>query len=211
MKKQTVKYNNIEYDSKEEVEFVMWLEEAKNIGFVQHYKYQPVEIQAIPRKTYRESIQLKTKVKTIDKFLLHPLTYTPDFEIIFDEYFFKCFDSGIIRVLNLRKMSFPDMDDLIDTNSLIIYADVKGEYNLKNHHRIFSLTQKIVYDKTGYFINMIIPEKFFKKVWVPEGCAFMKNRLEPTRRKAYKDCKLLSEFDVISSYPNNKPEIILDA
>jgi hypothetical protein len=156
---------------------------------------------------------LKTKSKLVDKFLLHSLSYTPDFEIIFDERFFAQFDSGLIRV---KKTA----DNQIINNNSILYADVKGTYNLMNHHRIFSLTQKIVYDKTGHFINMVTPDSiirkgkivkggFFSRTWVPEGCAWIKNRLVLTRKHKFSDCELLSEIKIKSPIQEQQTRIEL--
>lgn len=193
MKKQTIKYLNMELDSKEEYEFIKWLEEASKNGFIKEWQYKPVVWEITPKVTYPVEKQLKTKTKIVDKFLLHPLTYEPDFRIEFNDSFFFVFGKDVLT--NIKKQVFEDGSMLGTINiATDIWIDVKGTFNQQDAHRRFSVIQKVIFDKKGIFVNMVIPEKFFKKTWVPLACAFMKNRIEPTRRKAYANCKLLSEI-----------------
>ena len=117
--------------------------------------------------------QLKTKTKTIDKFLLHPHKYTPDF------VFYKLdpldqFNHG-----------------LIDCKKKIVFVDVKGSFfggRNNNSSITFPISQKWVYDKYEIYINKVVPDKFFKKTFVPKSVAYGKRG---QLLKRWKDCDIL--------------------
>ena len=183
--KKTKKYifNDIEYDSQEEVDFAKWIEESKLNGLIESSIYHPESLILTERKTIPDTVQLKTKTKSIEKFLLHPLTYQVDWEIVFTNKF---------------QIVFPS-HGLLSFNDRIYLIDVKGAYNLRNVHRIFIMQQKLVYDKYGMYVNMVVPEKFFAKTFVPSTAYYMKSRKVLTVRKPYSKCKLISEFNLISN------------
>jgi hypothetical protein len=47
-----------------------------------------------------------------------------------------------------------------------IYIDVKGTFN--KTQRSFSIDQKIIYEKFGYYIYKLIPKDFMKKYGIIE-------------------------------------------
>ena len=121
--------------------------------------YHPSSFLLSDRQTVKVTKQLKTKTKIIDKFLLHPHRYTPDF------VFYKLdpldqFDHG-----------------LTDCKKGIIFVDVKGVFSggrNNNSSITFPISQKWVYDKYGVYVNKVVPEKFFKKTFVPKSVAYGK-------------------------------------
>jgi len=193
-----IEYDNIQFDSQEEVNFYIWLKEAKKAGYVKYFEYHTTTWEITERQTYPKIIHLKTKAKIVQKFLLSPLTYTLDFVVKFNDKFFKEFpDHGLVRV---KKMAG---DAQFSLNETTIAIDVKGPYNQNDAHRRFSIMQKLVYARTGYFVNMVIPQGhrqgkvykrgFFERTWVPEEIAFISNRKVLTRRKPFAKCVLLKE------------------
>jgi hypothetical protein len=178
MKKKQYTYNGTNYDSKEEIDFAKWIEEADKAGFIKEYEYQPESFLLVPRKTIPATVQLKTKVKIIEKFFLNPLTYQADWKIEFNESF---------------NRKFPD-HGLIGFQDNIYTIDIKGGYNYQDAYRRLSIYQKLVYDRYGIFVNMVIPEKFFQKTFCPQSAYFMSNRKVLTARKVYSNCKLLREI-----------------
>jgi hypothetical protein len=73
-----------------------------------------------------------------------------------------------------------------------VVVDIKGTFNKYGDPKQFSLNQKWVYDKFDIYIEKIVPEKFFKKTWVPEEA-----RLSPIARtpvKKYIGVKTIKEF-----------------
>jgi hypothetical protein len=74
----------------------------------------------------------------------------------------------------------------------MVWIDVKGNYNVKNELRIFSIIQKVVYDKRGIYVNKVVPAKLFEKTFVPLSIAFNKRTMQ--MRKPFLNCKLLKEI-----------------
>lgn len=58
------------------------------------------------------------------------------------------------------------LDEFKVTFSNQIYVDVKGSFN--RNQRSFSIDQKWVYQKTGYYIYKLEPKAFFKKFGILE-------------------------------------------
>lgn len=183
-------YKGIELDSTEEVEFYMWLEEAHEAKIIDAFGYKPDRFLLIEGANHFVEKQLKTKTNIVERQLLKPHTYQPDFVFCPYEIFWTKFNTSLIK--------FEDKPD--------IYCDIKGTFNRGQFDSDFTfrINQKLMYAKFKIYVNKVvlkpmkvgktIREGFFKQTWVPTGCAWMKNRIEPTRRKSYEDCKLLSEI-----------------
>ena len=114
--------------------------------------YHPSSFLLSDRQTTKVTKQLKTKTKIIDKFLLHPHTYTPDFAFY------------ITNLIDRFE------HDLITCKNNIVFVDVKGVYAGGRHNNssiTFPISQKWVYAKFGIYINKVVPEKFFRRTFVP--------------------------------------------
>ncbi len=142
------------------------------MGLVSDIVYQPSSFMLSPRQSTKVIKQLKTKTKEIDRFLLHPHVYTADFKFV----------------------GSPDFDK-IDHEMLsydgYYYVDVKGSFagGFRNSSAItFPINRKWVYEKYGIFVNKVIPEKLFKKTFIPRDLAYgkMGNLL-----KKWANCKIL--------------------
>lgn len=169
-------YKGIEFDSMEEVEFYMWLEEAKESGLVYtDIAYQPAKFSLAPRQSREELMQLKTKTKVVDKFLLHPHEYTADFS-------FELTANGCLANLPFE----------MHERGPYVIVDIKGSFNQHGGDREFSINQKWVYEKFGVYVNKVVPEKLFKATWCPKEA-----RLTPKTKqvkKKYAKCRTIEEF-----------------
>ena len=115
--------------------------------------YHPSSFKLASKQTIKAEVQLKTKTKIVDKFLLHPHKYTPDF-VFYTTNLIERFDHG-----------------LVPCNGNIVFVDVKGVYAGGRHNNssiTFPISQKWVYAKFGIYINKVVPEKFFRKTFVPQ-------------------------------------------
>ena len=147
------------FDSLEEEWFSVWLGTAEKKGMVENIIYHPPSFILSERQSLKVTKQLKTKTKTIDKFLLHPHKYTPDF-VFYKRDPLDQFDHG-----------------LINCDKSIVFVDVKGSFSggrNNNSSITFPISQKWVYVKYGIYINKVIPDKFFQKTFVPKSVAYGK-------------------------------------
>ena len=167
-------YNGIEFDSMEEVEFYMWIQEACDNGLIIGYKYQPDSFELSTKKVKCVTKRMKTKTKKIEKHLLHPHKYTADFGVLFTIKGIEC--------------EFPFT--LASDGEATI--DIKGSFNQHGGDREFSINQKWVYEKFGVYVNKVVPEKLFKATWCPKEA-----RLTPKTKqikKKYAKCRTIEEF-----------------
>ena len=141
------------FDSVEEEWFSKWLGTAEKRGMVEGIIYHPSSVLLSPKQTILEEVKLNTKTKTVDKFLLHPHRYTPEFAFYITEFINK-YNHG-----------------LIPYKERIVFVDVKGVFVGGRHNNssiTFPISQKWVYEKYGIYINKVVPEKFFKNTFVPK-------------------------------------------
>lgn len=148
------------FDSPEEESFWHWCLEAKEIGLIDEFEYQPKSIEIIPTKYYTEYKQLKTKVKRIERPLCQSLSYTPDFYIVGKIGQFHQPKNHMLnkiaienRIMALRHSRY--------------YIDVKGNYKDGDKASKFNLIQKVLYHVKDIYVNRVIPSEFFKIAWVP--------------------------------------------
>ena len=162
--------DGIPFDSTEELHFYYWLKEAEENGFIREWTHQAEKFDLIPR----QSMNVITESgKTKDKFLFHPVSYTPDFIFVLTD----------------------KLKQLLSEKQIYFYVDVKGEYEpTHSKDQVFSIIRKLMYYSKGVYVHKIIPREWFKKTWVPEKAAYMSNRRILTRRKPYINCKLLKEI-----------------
>jgi len=159
-------YKGIYFDSYEEREFFWWLEEASHAGLVKGFRYHPESFNIFERASVPVRKELKTKCKVVERFLLHPHEYTPDFIFTVRERF-RILDHGLTAMDNLT-----------------YYIDVKGGFSIYNNEREFSINQKAMYHFYGVFVNKVIPRDFFQRTYCPAMAATTKTG-QP--RKHYKD------------------------
>ncbi|OGV45828.1 MAG: hypothetical protein A2017_18175 [Lentisphaerae bacterium GWF2_44_16] len=164
--------NGIEFDSREETDFYHWCIEAEAHGYIKDFHYHTEYFTLCERASIKGKEVLKTKVKIVDKFLLHPHIYTPDF-IIFPALKFNELEHGL-------------------KGSEKIYIDVKGGSDIYHNEREFSINQKWVYSKYQIFINKVIPEIFFKKTWCPVAALYHKRTGEILKK--YQGLKQISQM-----------------
>ena len=127
------------FDSKEELDVFEWILEAKEIGFVDEYEYQP------------KSFELYEGLKNErGKFVVRPHVYTADFRLTFTD-----------KWIEFRKMNKIKVFDKLDEKN--IYIDVKGSWSLYDDGRSFQINHKWTLSKYGIYVWKIIPIKFFEK------------------------------------------------
>jgi len=150
-KKPKPQLDGITFDSKEEVEFYMWCKEAKLQGFIREFLYQPEPFILSGKVTREVTKTVGKKTKQVERHLLHPHTYRPDF-IIRASSQFHDFTHGLTDSCEPR----------------MFYIDIKGAYEpVESKAALFSINQKWVYSKFGVYVNKVVPKHFFAKTFAP--------------------------------------------
>lgn len=167
----------IDFDSDEELEFWCWLKEAEKYGLVSDIKYQPPAFKLSDRATIKFDKHMKTKISTVNKFILHPHEYTPDF------YF-------VIESIKIKKLNFFIENNGKHNDYMIV--DVKGGFNKFGDPKQFSINQKWVFAKFGYYVQKVVPAKLFKASFVPEIARLTPKIKKPVEK--YRGVLSISEF-----------------
>lgn len=162
-----------DFASDEEFFIYHWLKEAEEHNLVSAIQYQPEPYQLCHRVSVQVEKQLKTKTKKVEKFLFHPHEYTPDFKFFITD-----------------KLSHVFVSPQFSGSQVVI--DVKGSFNMYGDPKQFSINQKWTFDKFGVYVEKIVPEKLFKRSFVPEICRFTPKKRQPVKK--YVKCKKISEF-----------------
>lgn len=163
-----------QFDSDEELEFYCWLKEAESSGLIKNIRCHKINFKLSDRATIRFDKHMKTKINTVDKFILHPHVYSPDFDF---EIISEKLNKLNFFIENERKGKF-------------MIVDVKGGFS-KSVDR-FSINQKWVWTKYGLYVQKIVPFKLFLKSFVPEICRFSPKQLKPVKK--YVGVPTVNEF-----------------
>lgn len=177
----TYTYEGIEFDSQDEIEFYIWLKCMESMGMVCSIAVHPRTYVLFEGERFSMKETMKTKVKQVERSVLQPHTYTPDFQ-------FHSADARLGYLINM----YPAYPGPMATAYIV---DVKNKaYSIYNNHREFSINQKWMQQKNGTHVNMVDPRKLFKQTFVPEEIRYMKNRKVPTVRKPFIKCPTEQEF-----------------
>lgn len=162
-------YNNIQFDSTEEVEFYMWCQEA-----IKNKMIEEVEFHNKIFKLFSKNEVPCPKTLRKQGFLtLQDCEYELDFRIKPTEKFFQLFDHNLLA-----------------QSDGWIYIDTKGDF--KGADTVFSIKQKLMYIEFCIYVNRVVPIKFFKRTWRPERAGLTPKRGDIV--KGYQKLKTLKEL-----------------
>lgn len=161
-------YNGVQYDSTEEVEFIMWLEEANRFGYVEDYAFHT----EIYRLLEKSKVPCPKTLKKQGFLTLQDVEYELDFR-------FK-------PTLKLDEFEH----GMLIHNDGYIYVDTKGDW--KGNDTVFSIKQKLMYKEYEIYVNRVVPIKLFQKTWLPQRAGLTDVRKE--RKKSYKHLKIHKEL-----------------
>lgn len=162
-------YKDLKVKSKEELFFIFWLEKLKENGFILNWKYEPQYFVLSEKKTYKTVEYKKTKIKYNDTHLLKKTIYTPDFLFNATEKFMEI--NHNLLIYNIPE-NFYCGKKSIDETQLKFFIDTKGTFNRFKSNSDFSLRQRWLYDRYGYYVNKVEIDELFKNTFVPELCRY---------------------------------------
>ena len=140
--KKKYEYQDILYDSKEEIYF-RWL--LDDIDFIDDIIYNC------------NNIALSEKTKLLKKHI-----YTPDFIINWTP------NKGLKYTVEFDEtLKRKDIKNKIVRQCNISYIEIKGAYTIYNNHREFALNQKWTYEKYGLFVQKVEIPRFFDSFFYP--------------------------------------------
>lgn len=169
---------NINVDSQEEFQFYCWIIQAKKMGIVLDYVYQPESFLLTEKQTY---VPLFNNPKNKEKHLFAEHIYTADFKIIVDYKF----GDKLSSYLKIFK------NNLDESGNIEIWLDIKGGFMSNGGGRSFSINQKLVYEKHGIYVNKLVPRDFFMKCGCPDRLFLTEKTKKPS--KVFSECPRMVE------------------
>lgn len=130
-----------------------WLLRALELEIISGFDYQPCTFELTPSVKY--TVGKKTRT------LFREHCYSPDFLIYLKPEYSELYSE--FKVVSDGK----------------IYIDVKGVFNLTA--RSFSIDQKLVYQKYGYYVYKLIPKDFMRKFGILDDFRFTRKTKKPSR------------------------------
>lgn len=140
-----VEYNNVIYDSQEELDFKHWLDEAYEAELIvafRKFKKGKDTIELIGKQNYMVNGKEKHCFASVD--------YTPDFLIV----------SDLFKPFCEKEMLGPH------------HIDVKGGFSRHNDSKQFQIIRKMMFMFKGIYVHKVVPDELFLKTWVPEKCRY---------------------------------------
>ena len=177
-------YQNIVYDSLEEVYIRWYLDELLEAGIIRDVVYQPETILLSDPKKYWWEEELKTKSNQKSTKFLEGSTYTYDFEWQWDDKYHNIFAMDIDHPPSFKKGEKKPyfLTQCFLTQWACSSIDVKGKFaNRGSNLREFEAKRKWLYQKTGVFVQKIIPEKLFEATFTPSRYLFCDKMIKKLR------------------------------
>jgi hypothetical protein len=190
-----VTYDNIEFDSTEEMHFYWWVKELKEAGYVNSYLPHPKPIVLSPEIRLEYTKPMK---RVEDKILSHSILrgheYTYDGLIQWNDKAKNIFHNNLDEANHAWTK---DRFDKLISNYDLCKIEVKPMYDQNNMTRLAVINQKWVFEKTGYFINIVKPEKLFAKTFTPDRYRYT-DKSKQARKIKFKT-RTLQEFESLFS------------
>ena len=185
-------FPQIEYDllqSMEELYFVWWLCDLKDMGYVEDAWYEDDTFVLGDGCTKFYTKHMKTKSKRLEETVVRPTVYTPDFKIKFTEKADGVFYRDIVSEDKLMKGSkrlFFFGEDLVS------YVEIKPDFDFNNMTRYAKIKINWLFQRSKIYVNLVKVPTVFKDTFTPERYLLTDNNRR-TRSIKYK-VKTLKDF-----------------
>lgn len=157
-------YRDIPYESNEELWFLMWAFELKEIGYIENI--ERAESFKLTDSLVREYTKIiRKRVVIRQEVLLNGSSYTPEFKIKW-----KLLEANkMLNHVDASPIVYKPNSLLILTKNTISYIEVKANFDNNNMTRIFQQhTQKQMWDKHNIYVNLIKIPSLFKETFTPK-------------------------------------------
>jgi len=151
-----------DFASDEEAYMNWYLLELELEGYIRDVEYQPKSFPICSPAKITHLVYGKRKgIFTKEVTLLQGSEYTADWAWIWTE---KAKNIFFATHSYLNKKDYPFIANKSQIDPLIHFSviDVKGNFDPNNNIRMFSMNQKIIYDKYGIYVQGIVPKPSVK-------------------------------------------------
>lgn len=164
-------YDEIDFDSREEVYFYWYLLDLKSKGIIKEIIFHPDSMILFDKDDYPDAKEFK----------LQSHSYTADFKIIWNNDYYDDWD-------------YFDMKINYDDDQLEFYSilEIKPTHDKYNMIRLFKLNQKWIYADSNIFVDLVIPINHFKKTFYPKR--YYHTDSVSRKRKGHKEFVNIEDF-----------------
>jgi len=166
--KDPIVYRGLQCDSIGEFNFILWMEELEQTGFINSFKRGDSYLLS-DALINNYAINLKTRSKPAKQTILAGHSYTLDFVI---EWNLKA--KGIFYSIFGEKVT----TDIIADSQSISYIENKPIFDFNNMGRLATINVKWLYVKHGIYANVVKNDYLFKNTFVPQKLLINKNGTE---------------------------------
>lgn len=179
-----------QFDSDEEMYAFWYFSELKEAGFIKEIQLHPksFDLSKPVRSTYVK--QMATKDKVVEEELMKGHIYTADLLVIWDPK-----GKGLIFDTIHGGARFKERSSIKkfvarhEGEEYVSIVEVKPSFDQNNMTRLAKINQKWVWHQFGYFVNIMIPQKWFKNTFTPKRFLFTNKSGKP-RKIDFKVVKL---------------------
>lgn len=172
-------WNNMEFDSKEEIYFYWWLKELEEIGVITNIKKA-------------NTIRLEEPLISCKHELLPAIDYTADyyFEVIKDSDYFQDFNYITISPKARKKKALIYQIEK-STGKKVCIVEVKADFDNRDKTREVNIKRKWIYSRFNIFVELVKVPKIFEQTFLPKR--FLQTDMGTLNRKINFTYQLLND------------------
>lgn len=155
-------YNDIPYESDEELAFLQWAFEVKEMGYITQIQRAGSTLLS-PNMDVPYAHQLKTKTVNKTQTVLKQHIYTPEFVLHWADT-----NNPFVYLLGCNEKFEKPFIAQEWGGLLVSIIEVKPMFDQNNMERLFKINQKWMWEKHSIFINLVKPQQLFEKTFTPQ-------------------------------------------
>lgn len=176
------------FDSKEEMYISWWINDLMKEGMITKVVYQPEPFHLSPSFTVDYYVPYKKKEggKYVSEPIISKHIYTPDIYVEWSNDAINIFVHDLLGDLKKKKnrlfiLPFCQYDH--DKETWYSFFEVKPNHDRHNMTRLAKINIQWVFYKYSKYVNIITPEKLFKKTFTPERYLYTDKSGKPRKIK----------------------------
>ena len=167
-----------EVDSKEEMYFVWYLEELKDLGYIKDFRRSRTYQLGLPvtKKYIQPMMRVEDKIK--EQSISKGHSYTPDYIIWWEVESVGVLCTDLEDIFDKHKTKFICQREGDQYYSTI---EVKGTYDQNNNARITGISMKWLMSKLGIFVSMVKVPTIFEQTFTPHRYHLTDKTMKPRK------------------------------
>lgn len=151
-------------ESSEELYFLWYLRELKNLGYIKGFRRaETYTLSEVVSKKYIKPMK-KIEDKYLNQTLVRSHVFTPDYVIWWEKESVGVLATDLEDIFDYHKTAFICQREHREFFSIV---EIKGGYDKNNMERLAKVNIKWLHSKRGIFVNLCKVPKVFEKTFTP--------------------------------------------